>query len=291
MRSFVQEHFSYLLAHDLHGFEVPAQAPPPSPPMENKRTSVAMTKRTIIASLREAYQKRQCPRCWATARCCFCSRIAKTSPQHRITVLCHPNEFLRASNTGHIVARSCPSCARLLIWGIPAHDEALKRLLANPHTLVLFPAEGAELLSERLLRDRSAGGGDQTTTLYNIIGLDGTWKQAKFLRKGIERLLQREKGGARFVRLGTVPSPSLFAPQRKQVRGGGCSTIEALSCAVSTLGEASTARDWLTSLRVMVDALKVQRWGCADAQPYSTFSREEVEAMSRGVCSRREAPF
>ncbi len=156
VREHVARLFGFLLENDLDGFVVPKYWPKPQ--VEGKRASgEVMATRRILFALREVVEKRQCQACWALVQSCYCSKILRVQPgvctimsagkeyskdsrtatpsplaeQHvgegdsassvlrtHIYLLLHPDEFLRGSNTGHLMARSCPECCKVLLQGV-----------------------------------------------------------------------------------------------------------------------------------------------------------------------------
>eukprot|EP00466_Bigelowiella_natans_P004538 jgi/Bigna1/79943/fgenesh1_pg.66_\ len=102
--------------------------------------------------------------------------------------------------------QSCPERARMLVRGIPKHEEVLKELLCDPNTMILYPSESSihirEFLKIRAKRATKSDGKDekiqtqdqqkelssgQQERPINILGLDGTWSQARQLRRYLDK--------------------------------------------------------------------------------------------------------
>jgi len=201
--------FDFLLENDLKGFEVPNRWPEPQRKGVHSTTEERATRR-ILLSLRTAYQKQKCQRCWALKRCCLCERLLEINSRHTVYVLVHPTEFLRSSNTGHLLLRSNGAKGRMLIVGVPKHQKVLESLLADPQTVILYPSDTSISIKELLDRSRHSASstspnitvkdretkdgsekkfcaaGTEDGPSFNIIVLDGTWSQVLFScsRKG-----------------------------------------------------------------------------------------------------------
>ncbi|KAG8467438.1 hypothetical protein KFE25_000754 [Diacronema lutheri] len=229
-----------------------------------------LVKLTVGLRIAPAFERARCRYCFHSR--CICSLMARPRAlRHRIWVWIHNADLFRASNSGKLVASTCPS-ARLAVAGIPSTEAALLQLLAQkrPTTCVLFPAKHARTTAEYVqwlasgaqngpcdetqceaaprramlppAADCRAGGAMSTCARaqsgvlpppLDIVVIDGTWTQVR----GIVRRLPADLN---FVRVNLGCTPSLFSArhqglQREQL--GFTSTLEACAALLDELGE------------------------------------------------------
>ena len=96
-------------------------------------------------------------------------------------MLLHVKEYLRTTNTGHLIPLAHPG-SRMLISGLEADDEELSALHASdPESfIVLFPSQDALSLDEFKSRREDRGVSHRRV---KVVLLDGTWAQARTLNR------------------------------------------------------------------------------------------------------------
>lgn len=188
-----------------------------------------------IASAAVKYSRAtgRCRYCWAPI--CRCQPVGDAWAS-RVLVLCHPNEFLRSTSTGRLLASVCG--ARFSMWPLPEQHQELHVLYPSEDATELPPFDDGRLL----------------------VVPDGSWKQTEAmvasLRLRISRLIcYRLPPGAH-------RSPVLDALHQGAGRGR-LSTFEAVALALKV--PPSTARrtlapfcDAITRRRRPSDPIHVQ---------------------------------
>jgi DTW domain-containing protein YfiP len=113
-----------------------------------------------------------CDRCWRPPVVCYCRHVARLPTRTRVVLLQHPRERRVGVGTARMAHLCLPSS--ILRVGLDfAGDAAVGEALAPPRrACVLFPDPRAMDVSE-LPRDRP----------LTLIVLDGTWSQARKLRR------------------------------------------------------------------------------------------------------------
>lgn len=127
----------------------------------------------------------------------------------------HPDEVLKPTNTGRLIADQFPKCTWVFEWARITAPEGMLELLAdsNRYLVVVFPAEDG-LVPEELphlaeLEDRR----------LTLILLDGTWKQAR-------KMFNRTPWLAGLPAVG-LPLQTANYGLRKAAHAGNLSTAEA----------------------------------------------------------------
>nr|CCC89856.1 conserved hypothetical protein [Trypanosoma congolense IL3000] len=200
----------------------------------------ASVRRRLSTHLWSAVKGDICLWCWFSKGLCFCDRLeeyrqrlleAQRGTPPEITVVMHPEEIMRGTNSGHIIAFILG--APLRIWGVAEDDSYLNTLQAvdlvgngysasgeTPlHTASLYPESGAPLLEDFVK-------GIDSAHKIHLLLLDATWSQANALNRHIPRHIPRVG-----LRIDESYS-SLFKALRKQTRQSGVSTFEATSMAL-----------------------------------------------------------
>lgn len=110
-----------------------------------------------------------CSRCAYPQQSCLCNAISETKYQTHIVVLQHPTEVKHAKNTARLISLVVPATETVV--GETAEDftEVRKRLQANPHAVVLYPAANSVSLGDSLA----------AAPIDTVIIIDGTWRKAK----------------------------------------------------------------------------------------------------------------
>lgn len=161
------------------------------PSSERQAVGVA---RHLHERVRAARTNGDCRRCWLQQANCICSHIqplALPACVNRIFLLTHHKEICMAVDTAKLILAAFPDSSRLVVGGIPAKfQESMEEMmdsLTKKTTLVLFPAEDAQTISDYFpIANRESrtveGSGDGTMdVIFDLIVPDGTWEQARRL--------------------------------------------------------------------------------------------------------------
>jgi DTW domain-containing protein YfiP len=148
----------------------------------------------------------------------LCAEIPRVQTRTRFVIVRHFAERWKPSNSAHFARLAVDNCA-LVDYGDGVLDE--RQLTDGGPAWVLFP-------------DGDAPPPDATPPA-RVIVLDGTWSQARRMRRRIQALR-----GLPFLRL---PPPAVDRPRmRRPLDPGGMSTLEAIAGAVALLEGAERAR-------------------------------------------------
>lgn len=217
-----------------------------------------------------AWHRFKCEKVGACLACCIfpciCGALQPLKLSHRLWVVTHSKEVLRTTATGKLLLLAHPQ-ATLLVSGVPEHDAELQRLCQRETAVVLFPSSEActpaELLEEARRRCSSGGGGGFSSSsgggsssgsnngsnrgsskkdgsglvpVLDVLVLDGTWNQARWLYRTLPSNLRSVVVDCSNVR-------SLFGTKvRKQgaarEAAGRVSTLEAYCFLALALGDA-----------------------------------------------------
>lgn len=176
-----------------------------------------------------------CPNCWGNTSACICELILDhpAPPGVDVVIWTHHKEWGLPSNTGVLLARSIRG-ARMLMKGLPAHDQELDALLADPGRccVALWPgswpgrqiASAAAAFAAADHIGAAAGGGRAPITL---LLLDTTWTGARRMARRLpehvicwtlseEDLLWQTLETTPGSGPSPVPVKSLIAPLRKR---------------------------------------------------------------------------
>ncbi|MCL7462630.1 DTW domain-containing protein [Pseudomonas sp. NW5] len=177
----------------------------------------------------------RCVRCQRPLSHCLCPLIPRVSNRTRVLVLQHPDEAGHALNT-----------ARLAVLGLEKaelrcaeHFETLAQELAGQSVGLLFPGEGAQLVSP--------AGADNALSLDCLIVPDGTWRKARrllYCNPWLETLprLALPSGLTSRYRLRKAPGP------------GALSTIEAIVQCLNALEGEGRFDPLLRPFEALIDA-------------------------------------
>lgn len=187
-----------------------------------------MTK-IVIQTKEETFSRHRCKSCWLLERHCLCDGLVPVSLPMDFSVLLHYKEFLRISNSGHLLALAHPG-SRLLVEGKEDDEQKLSALEAaavrEPYSVVvLMPCAGSLSISELKQRREESG----TTGRLHVILLDGTWRQARALNRRVSEKVVR-------VRVEVTEKPTMFR-LRTRTRADGISTLEAALSLVEEWGQ------------------------------------------------------
>ncbi|KAJ8606743.1 hypothetical protein CTAYLR_009733 [Chrysophaeum taylorii] len=180
------------------------------------------------AACRSADETGRCRYCWAAPCCCQPAQPAWWAT--KVTVVCHPAEFLRSTSTGRLAASV--SGARFRLW----HEFAAAAAGAKDLT-VLYPAPDATSVV------------DATGPL---VVLDGSWRQTAAMLASLRRTGRRVTCVALEDATSAPPSPVIDALHEGAGKGR-LSTLEAIALAVGG------GRECRRVLAPFVDALRREK--------------------------------
>lgn len=178
---------------------------------------------------------------------CYCEAIPTIASDLCFTLLTHPNELTRATNTGKLINRLFMSSA-ITEW---QRKQPCERCLpdTSPHTPVLvFPCEESKPLCEWQR--------EQQGLASNFIVLDGTWQEAK-------KMLNRSAW------LQSLPKVHLNATQlsqyqlRRNQEAGNLCTFEVCAEITREVGSEQDADTMLTFFDDYLQRFQAERSGHA----------------------------
>mmetsp|Transcript_12866 Transcript_12866/g.19284 ORF Transcript_12866/g.19284 Transcript_12866/m.19284 type:complete len:301 (+) Transcript_12866:56-958(+) len=233
--------------------------------------------RFIASRLFRAAKERRCSSCWMRDCVCICDRFRSVEvPKNTsISILMHPGELFRGSNTGHLIPLVMQSeNIQTVVFGVREEHERLRELLKRPNTVVLFPCAGAIPLPEAFREHETLG--TQHLGVHFVV-VDGTWRTARKLVKFLN-----DDPTLPQVTFVSIPDAEniIFDEVRKRTREDGCSTIEAIATALESIGDLNSAKGLRSGLHVLSDALSIQR---GDEPMHGTYRPEEIMATRRRI--------
>jgi hypothetical protein len=179
-----------------------------------------------------------CPRCLKRLPLCICDAITPIENRISLLILQHPQEQDRALGTARVTALLLKNAVLKIGLSWPSLSKALGRPIADPSrwaVLYLGSAKVSDLdTSSDIVAINRKGEieDDQRGILKAIEGvvvLDGTWSQAKALWWRNAWMLKCQR-----IILGPA-RPSRYGKLRREPRGDGLSTIEAVGMLLSAL--------------------------------------------------------
>ncbi len=167
----------------------------------------------------------RCFRCRMHLELCVCDVFPRFELKTKIIPIIHAREYWRPSNTGYLTKLSLENSEIRRKSGRQSFAEAAVQPEMGRTNYVLFPAEGAMILSAQLKRDAEARG--KPITLFVP---DGSWRQAS-------KMVIRDPVLSELPKV-IVPEfsdrPSVYR-LRKESRPEGLATFEAIARAVGAL--------------------------------------------------------
>lgn len=147
----------------------------------------------------------------------------------------HPEEVMKATNTGHLVQRVLPNITSEWIWHRHQLEILSDQLMPDAHHVLVYPDPEAMTLNA-FLDERHC---DQKV---QFVLLDATWQQA-------QKMINRSHGfkSLKRVRLETSEK-SIFTLRRNQRDEGVC-TLEACALILKTFGFDQVSDDLLETLK------------------------------------------
>lgn len=231
---------------------------------ERQRAIATAVKARVISDLKV---RGKCEGCMLQTAYCICGRLrtlrettvetAGTGARVRFVVWMHFKERKRASNTGKLLEALLPG-SEVLLDGVP--EDMLRfqelRAAAAGRVFVLFPSEDALPVDAALAQMGPApapsGTAAPATPPALAVLVDGTWSQARRMRKSAKELQ-----GVRDVAL--APTKVSEFHWRRQSVEGRISTLEAAALLLEDMGEpAAVSQALLDALAALCGALERQ---------------------------------
>ena len=183
------------------------------------------------------------------------------SPSIRFLVWMHYKEKYRASNTGKLLLKLFPG-SKYFIHALPEDSMEFSNIVTqnasanDTITVVLYPSSDA-IDAKDLLKEQTTGplASYKPISQYNhidIVILDGTWKQARKLRRNCTSL--------NLLHVKISPTELSKFCCRRQSRIDHISTVEAAATFLSTLGlfDSNVIASMYTGLELLCDAMDKQ---------------------------------
>lgn len=165
----------------------------------------------------------RCEGCGLLLEHCFCHDIPILNAELKLTLLTHPREFDRPSNTGKFVTAAL-SHARAELW---QRGQSVNDLKLEGAPVLLFPP----LLAAEYLQRQ----GEVSASIlppaqeFHYLLLDGTWQEAQKMFRQSSELQQ-------LPLIELPPANSQFELRRNQQQGN-LSTLEVVALLLQCLGE------------------------------------------------------
>lgn len=196
-------------------------------------------------SKRRSTHGKRCLRCRINKSLCFCDQIIEHQTLTRISVIMHHREEHLTSNTAKLATMTLTN-ATIYPRGLPEDPFSLEKLHLEPGVLplYLFPDEDALILDQQFLADHPGP--------YHLIIPDGTWNQAKKVRR-------REPGLSDVQCVKLSDDVKGEYKLRRGVRADGVCTFEAIAYALEILENFEVAEDLLRQFRIMNDRVAKSR--------------------------------
>ncbi|KAJ1619980.1 DTW domain-containing protein [Pavlovales sp. CCMP2436] len=256
--------------------------------LPSEQRNVLRVKINMAARIRKPiFEGSRCRYCFHGR--CICRLLPRPrGMRHRLWLWIHHTDLLRSSNSGKLLAITCPD-ARLAVAGCPETEAALMSLLAErrPTTCIVFPAENSRSTAEyaAFLRESSESTGAGASAcdglllpVLDIIVIDGTWATVK-------SIVRRVPSELNFVRVNLSCQPSMFSSRTQgslRESKGFTSTLEACAALLDELGESPTVSAALRdSFKLNDDTVMVAKRGL-EKQAYGSWLPNAVSVVERG---------
>jgi len=198
-------------------------------------------------SKRRSTQGKRCEKCKINKMHCFCDQIKVHDTNTRVSIIMHHREKHLTSNTAKLATLTL-SNAQIFQRGLPDKPFSIEQLNLEEGVLplYLFPDEDAVLLDENFLQNYPGP--------YHLIVPDGTWNQAKKVRR-------REPGLSDLLCVKLSDNVKGEYKLRNSVREDGVCTFEAVIHALEVLENKEVALDLLRQFRLLNERVAKSRSG------------------------------
>lgn len=188
-------------------------------------------------SKRRSTHGKRCLRCRINLSLCFCDQILEHQTKTRVSIIMHHREEHLTSNTAKLATMTLTNSG-IFPRGLPEDPFSLSQLKLEPDVLALylFPDEDALVLNEEFKLTNPGP--------YHLIIPDGTWNQAKKVRR-------REPGLSDIQCVKLSDDVKGEYKLRRGVREDGVCTFEAIAYALEILENKEVSDDLLRQFRIM----------------------------------------
>ncbi len=201
------------------------------------------------------HQAKRCSRCFMVEQICLCGEIESIENQlhlkTRIEVIMHHREWKATTNTSRLLNLISDQC-QIHLRGEEDSSLNTSCLISDTsrHHIFLFPSDEAIPLSNGNLSSVF-----KESKPYTLIVPDGSWRQAQkvYKRESSLSALPIFKLGAE------IPSSQYFL--RKEPRGDGMATFEAMAYALGVLENMETQNILLDFFKIFVKKTLDSRQG------------------------------
>ncbi len=184
-----------------------------------------------------AKRSERCHRCRLHTALCICSAIPRIDLATRLILVMHHRECIKPTATGPL-ALAVLANSEVRTHGYREQPLDFTDLdTAERRTLLLYPGEGAPVLSRDFLSDDPRP--------VNLVVPDGTWRQASRMGRRLPGL-----DHAAMVRL--PPGAKTSWGIRRECRPEGLATFEAIARALGIIESASVQESMEEVFRLMV---------------------------------------
>jgi len=198
-------------------------------------------------SQRRAGHVNRCTNCRINNYFCVCADLSTFSIQTNVSLIVHVSELKLTSNTAQFVEKNLPDRAEIFIRGRMNDTFVADPILARSgRALFLFPDENSVELNAEFVANNPGP--------YHLIVPDGTWTQAKRVKKREER----------FDSVPTVRLPAGIVGEyklRKAPQPEWVSTYEAVAYALGILESKACEEHMMKFFRKWVQATLNSRSG------------------------------
>jgi len=172
--------------------------------------------------------KDYCAGCGLHRQACFCEQIPRLGSELNLSLITHPREIQRSSNTGKLLLAAMPR-SRRLIWqrGEPLEFDP------SEAAVLLYPYQIAceYRLKQNLARPKLT---ERVDINRHFIVIDGTWQEAHKIYRQSPVLQQLD--------ILQLPERRSQYQLRRNQQAGNLSTIEAVAAIFSSLGWSDNAK-------------------------------------------------
>ncbi len=165
-----------------------------------------------------------CPKCGFQYNC-YCEAIPSIASRLNFTLLTHPNELSRATNTGTILTQLLSRVA-IEPWARQIPSEKLVTLLPPKRAVVLYPSDDSTDISTLT---------EQELDHTHIVVLDATWQEAK-------KMLLRSPWLNALPKVHVTANQTSQYPLRRNQQAGNLCTFEVVSEVIAVLESQQTAQ-------------------------------------------------
>ena len=188
-------------------------------------------------SKRRSTQGKRCLRCQINKILCFCDQIKEHHTKTIVSIIMHHREKHLTSNTAKLAPLTLTN-SKIYLRGLPKTPFSLEQLPQSKDvlSLYLFPDEDAVVLDQEFLINHPGP--------YQLIVPDGTWNQAKKVRR-------REPGLSEIKCVKLKEDIVGEYKLRRGIREDGVCTYEAIAYALAILENNTVSEDLLRQFRIM----------------------------------------